>query len=154
MLMELGGLGSNKRVRMWKEGGEKGVRIVPGGLRRTSLRHPFCASSLRRVSLWPLPPFSRTRRGCSSPGKLAGWGVHPRACISRWLPGGIIIRIVKHRFEYKRVNVHSRKGIMATSPVSWESPFHLGMIITFSGCVDVWSWLVSSETTLERSRFR
>lgn len=58
------------------------------------------------------------------------------------------------RDDYEGVNVHSRKGIMAMRPVSRGSPFHFGMTMAFSGCVETCSASVSRLMTLERSRLR
>lgn len=43
---------------------------------------------------------------------------------------------------------------MAIKPRSLGSPFHLGRMMAFSGCVDTCSGSVSSMITLERSRLR
>jgi hypothetical protein len=40
------------------------------------------------------------------------------------------------------------------SPLSFGSPFHFGMTMAFSGCVETCSGSVSSEMTVLRGRFR
>ena len=53
-----------------------------------------------------------------------------------------------------RIYIHSRKGIIATRPLSLGSPFHFGSTTAFSGCVETWSGSVSSMTTFDKSRFK
>lgn len=43
---------------------------------------------------------------------------------------------------------------MAMRPMSFGSPFHLGMTIAFSGWVETWSGSVSRVMTFDKSRFR
>ena len=56
--------------------------------------------------------------------------------------------------DKQKVDVHSRKGINATSPPSRGLPSHLGGTTALSGCSATCSGCVSTMTTFERSRFR
>jgi len=120
---------------------------------RRNLDRQTCASPSTPQCAWLSSqlPLCRTRQEYLSLDMPGAQVVHQWVYKWRWL-----VEIKFRRDVYGRVNicVHSRKGIIATRPLSLGSPFHLGRTMEFSGCVSTCSGSVSSKITLDRSRFK